>query len=267
MTCGKTEIRYLTRGWNPVSGCTPISAACKNCWAAAVQQRFRGGDFSPQLHPDLLNDPLRLRDHHVVGVSFTGDLFHDAIPADYIYEVLARIAAAPQHNFVLLTKRTSRMREICLKIAKSNPGDSVNTEVFGLAHDVGGSTTWPLPNLWAGTTVEDQPNADVRVPILLEVPAAHLWISMEPQIGPIDLGRWMSAGFGRRVEFIAQGCESGAQRRPFQIDWARQMRDACRASGTIYYLKQSPESDETGKRSPVLHLPVLDGRQHLELPW
>lgn len=287
----RSAIPYLTHVWNPTTGCSPMSAGCAGCWAAAYHRRWRKS-FVPTFHSEKLNEPMRLRKPAVIGVSFMGDLFHDDLDDMDPRAVLLTAADCKRHTFVVLTKRAEKMRRLM-----------VNLDTVAAAE-----------NVWIGVSVEDQATAEERIPILLDTPAAHRWVSLEPQIGPVDLSRWLRVGWrcswcggyfggkwqkvcpqcgkedywtgshkfnshngfipsqhGRAIDLVIQGCESGSRRRFFASTWARSMRDQCAAAVVPYYLKQMPDSccvfQGPFNGRGVHEKPALDGRQHLDLPW
>jgi len=278
----KSNITWLggadgSRGytWSPTSGCSPVSAGCANCWSKAYHVRYRGGDFSVKLHPEKLDEPLRLRKPSTIGVSLMGDLFHDEIPDDFISAVFGVMAASQRHRFLVLTKRAERMRS-WFRWVQSDRGCQVDTicqmDAFRLGarlpmHHATGvlkSYPWPLPNVWLGVSVEDQATADERIPILLDTPGAHRLVSLEPQIGAVDLSRFFSIGHDAWPPFldlVIQGCESGPRRRPFDVAWARSVRDQCKAAGVAYALKQMPIAGR------IMERPGLDDDIAWCLPW
>lgn len=267
----RSNIPYLTHTWSPTTGCSPVSAGCENCWAASYHRRWRK-PFAPTFHPEKLDEPLRLRKPAVIGVSFMGDLFHDGIPAEALAAVFTTMVKAKSHTFLVLTKRPGRALSVIRRIA-AHRNLCFGSQVL--------CPTWPLPNVYLGVSVEDQATADERIPILLGTPAAHRWVSIEPQIDPVNLSRWLrfrilkkTLGGGvddttRAISLIIQGCESGARRRPFDLAWARSVRDQCAEAACAYYLKQLPEQEGDFVRlgGGVFAKPYLDGRQHLDLPW
>jgi protein gp37 len=279
----RSTIPYLTHTWSPTSGCSPASAGCLNCWAKAYHVRYRGGDFGVKLHPEKLDEPLRLRKPSVIGVCLMGDLAHKDVPAEFIAAVFAVMASCPQHTFLLLTKRAERMRDLHAGLDRMSRAMNFwwALDLFKHPHLINDPDgPWPLPNVYLGVSIEDQATADERIPILLDTPAAHRWISLEPQVGPVSFSEeWMM-----RLDGIIQGCESGPKRRPFDVQWARTVRAECAAAPVPYYLKQiqirqceggmSCEHDAAGGcrvwdrcRGIVVEKPTLDGRQHLEVPF
>lgn len=258
--------------WSPMSGCGPGLPCYERCWARAYHVRYRGGDFSVKLHPSKLDEPLRLRKPSTIGVCLMGDLFHDDVPDDFILAVFGIMVAAERHTFIVPTKRPGRLAfmqagtvgspirlEACWQALRSEVehhplGDSGPLHRKWSADPDG---PWPLPNVHLGVSVWDQPSADAMIPILLDTPAAHRLVSLEPQIGPVSFDpEWMMG-----LSLVIQGCESGARRRPFDVAWARSVRAECAAARVAYALKQMP----IGGR--IMERPGLDDDLAWSLPW
>ena len=205
-----TDIEWTDKTWNPVTGCSKVSAGCKNCYAETVANRFWGDrKFTDVIcHPERLDAPLRWRKPQRVFVNSMSDLFHEDVPDEFIDRVFAVMALAPQHTFQVLTKRPKRMRDWvrdkttteCLMAADESRATGVyakSSEASRLAHAymesqrLGGfcqPAPWPLPNVWLGVSCEDQAAADERIPLLLETPVTVRFVSAEPLLGPIDFG-------------------------------------------------------------------------------
>jgi protein gp37 len=233
------------------------------------------------LAPDhILMKPLRWRQPHTVFVNSMSDLFHESIPDEWIDRVFAVMALSPQHTFQVLTKRAERMRAYfdgCLNppfdlplnkawLTQWHRRGGVLVEIerlaeLGFANKFPGVHQLPLPNVWLGVSAERQQEADERIPLLLQTPAAVRFISAEPLLGHIDLlnirlpekhldaltGRahYPGAGSissktlqGNRLDWIIVGGESGPNARPMHPDWARSLRDQCAAAVVPYFLKQ-----------------------------
>jgi len=194
----RSKIEWTDASWNPVRGCTRVSAGCGGpgdkggCYAEQIAARFsdpgrpfhgfaertaKGGRWTGKvaLVEDMLLKPLSWRRPRHIFVNSMSDLFHESLPDAAIDRVFAVMALCPEHTFQVLTKRPARMREYC--------GDR---ETYW-----GGETPWPLRNVWLGTSVEDQATADERIPHLLATPAAVRFVSYEPALGPVDFGRWI----------------------------------------------------------------------------
>ena len=239
------------------------------------------------LAEDKLTEPLRWRKPRRIFVDSMSDLFHDGVPDSYIDRVFAIMALAQHHTFQVLTKRPERMRAYLTAgvrvyqktLAGSSvpaggafwPEGSAATRIIAaidrIDRDLGREPHyprlphWPLPNVWLGVSVEDQQHADERISLLLDTPAAVRFISAEPLLGPIALWeRWIDRhqfadagtppGF---IDWVICGGESGPKARPFDIAWARSLRDQCAAAGTAFFLKQ------VGRR-PAETQPALGGQ-------
>jgi protein gp37 len=103
---------------------------------------------------------------------------------------------------------------------------------------------WPLPNVWLGVSITNQADADERIPLLLQTPAAHRWVSAEPLLGPLNFKGWLieeayKRAFGvGKLDWVVVGGESGPGARPMHPDWARKVRDDCQAAGVPCFFKQ-----------------------------
>ncbi|MBB3040177.1 DUF5131 family protein [Hoyosella altamirensis] len=239
----RTGIEWTDATWNPVTGCAKVSHGCDHCYAETIAHRFTGtkaypNGFQVTLRPDRLEKPLLWRKPRRIFVNSMSDLFHDDIPDEFIAKVFAVMAAAPQHTFQVLTKRHARMRSLLndhsFKVA-------INLEHHALDVVDDPEQAWPLPNVWLGVSTEDQKWADIRIPALLDTPAALRFISAEPLLGPLDLastGLLAPDEFDRRLDWVVVGGESGAKARPMHPDWARSLRDQCNAAGVAFLFKQ-----------------------------
>lgn len=230
---GKTKIEWCDEVWNPVTGCTKVSQGCKNCYAERIFSRpYPGRAFTDvRCHPDRLDAPLRMRKPRRIFVNSMSDLFHENVPWSFIDQVLSICERCPQHTFQILTKRPARMRAY---------------------FDESRKEWWPLPNVWLGVSVEDQPAADERIPLLLHTPAAVRWISAEPLLGTIDLDDELADGLhalgcggghdcgcgASGLDWVVAGGESGPKARPSHPDWFRSLRDQCAAAGVAFHFKQ-----------------------------
>nr|WSZ21205.1 phage Gp37/Gp68 family protein [Streptomyces canus] len=258
------------RTWNPVTGCTKISAGCDHCYAETIAERFRGHaafphGFDVQIRANKVNDPLNWRKPTRVFANSMSDLFHADIDQAWIQEIFGVMAAARRHTFQLLTKRHARMRSLL-----NDPAFIDN--VRRRAHGKGlpdADWQWPLPNLWLGVSVENQQWADIRIPALIQTPAAVRFLSCEPLLGPVDLigpnheGHardwdgsdyicldcstdeqqvpWRIADKTLDIDWLITGGESGRKARPAHPDWFRTLRDQSAKLGIAYFHKQNGE--------------------------
>ena len=195
-----TEIEWTDETWNPVTGCTKVSAGCKNCYAETVANRFWGErKFTDvRCHAERLNAPTRWRKPRRVFVNSMSDLFHEDVPDDFIANVFNRIrwcyAAGRGHTFQILTKRPQRMRDVMRRLRFDGAGTgrvwiAASDDAAGYPLGSGHRGSTGLPNVWLGVSVEDQASADARIPVLLQTPAAVRFLSCEPLLGPVDIGQ------------------------------------------------------------------------------
>lgn len=217
-----SSIEWTDATWNPVTGCSVVSPGCTNCYAmklagtrlqhhpsrAGLTVDSKAGPVwngQVRLNSEWLDQPLRWKRPRRIFVCAHGDLFHESVADEWIDQVFAVMALAPQHTFQVLTKRARRMREYV-----SDP--ATQRRVYDLVCDLTLSAElqvvliadptqepfappgprvrlgiWPLPNVWLGVSAEDQARAEERIPELLATPAAVRFVSAEPLLGPIDL--------------------------------------------------------------------------------
>ncbi len=232
-----TKIEWTDETWNPVTGCTKVSAGCANCYAERMARRLAGRygypeaphHFDVTLHPERLEQPLRWRKPRRVFVCSMGDLFHEDVPYSWVEDILRIALWTPQHTYQILTKRPERMR-----VAYRTFCQTFNE----------GYPTKPLPNVWLGVSCENQDAADARIPPLLQTPAAVRFVSAEPLLGAIDLGLVNEHGgpadFARinGLHWLIVGGESGPGARPMHPDWARGLRDQAQTAGVPFFFKQ-----------------------------
>ena len=236
-----SSIEWTDATWNPVTGCDRTSPGCDNCYALTLAARLkamgqpkyqRDGDprtsgrgFAVTLHGDELEAPLKWRKPRMVFVNSMSDLFHPDVPDEFIIDVFGVMAQAAQHTFQVLTKRPQRMARLL---------GWARREVSWLSR--------PLPNVWLGTSVENQRYADLRVPHLLATPAAVRFLSAEPLLGPINLrSQWLElTAFeqGPGVDWVIVGGESGARAREMEPQWAEALVAQCRSAGAAVFVKQ-----------------------------
>lgn len=217
----KTGISWTDATWNPVTGCTPVSAGCENCYAARWAKRVMGdfgikfslntgNETGPRkfsevmVHPDRLDIPLRWRKPRRIFVCSMGDLFHHDVPDKYIARVFQSMHQCQQHIFQVLTKRPERMREWINRcgnggglgwITHDNTPPARAYDGTGII--IGSSGHWPLANVWLGVTAENQAAADERIPLLLQTPAAVRFVSVEPMLGAINIQRSLGREYRR----------------------------------------------------------------------
>lgn len=260
-----SSIEWTDHTWNVTTGCSKVSQGCKNCYAERIASRFWGErKFSDvQMHFDRLSQPSHWSKPSRIFVNSMSDLFHESLIdrpewSDFITKLwLEMLHNSDRHTFIILTKRPHIMeREIKYLIGAGMP---------------------VLPNVWLIVSVEDQPSADLRIPYLLQTPAAVRGVSYEPALGAVDIGTYLElTGSDLReindaseyepvtqediyrdfpkLNWIIMGGESGPGARPMHPDWARSARDQCQEAGVKFFFKgwgewkpvcpQYPEGDD-----------------------
>jgi protein gp37 len=234
-----SSIEWTDATWNPVTGCTKITAGCDNCYAARFAERFRGvaahpfeGGFDLTLRPERVDQPLKWRRPRMIFVNSMSDLFHKAVPDTFVDQIFDTMERADWHVFQVLTKRSSRLQRY------------LNRRF---------ATTSPAPHIWCGVSVEDARGA-ARIEHLRGSECAVRFLSVEPLIGPV--GQIDLSG----IHWVIAGGESGPGARPMHIEWAREIRDQCAAQGLPFFFKQwGGIRPKSGGRS-------LDGREWSEFP-
>ncbi|WP_028029916.1 phage Gp37/Gp68 family protein [Gemmobacter nectariphilus] len=269
-----THIEWTDATWNPITGCSIVDAGCTNCYAMQLAgtrlrnhpsraglTRVSGGrpkwTGEVRFNEQWLDQPLRWTRPRMIFVCAHGDLFHEAVPDEWIDQVFAIMADCPQHTFQVLTKRPERMASY---LTTRRAGKSLQPPIGGglLGYHPFNSEILPPRNIWIGTSISDQASADLRIPHLLATPAAVRFLSAEPLLGPVDLravdpgiacGAWCKGGCGvsgdnecgresPSLDWVIVGGESGPGARPMHPDWARSLRDQCVAAGVPFFFKQ-----------------------------
>lgn len=229
----KSAIQWTDATWNPVTGCTKVSPGCDHCYAETFAERFRGvkghhfeNGFDVTLRPERLKEPRRWRKPRRVFVNSMSDLFHKDVPDDFIRCVFDEMANAGQHTFQVLTKRPERMRRFVRNYLM----------LAGGGFEEGASMDEPSPNVWLGVSVESGEQA-WRIEMLRETPAAIRFLSLEPLLAPPQKANGHTWAL-RDIDWVIVGGESGSGHRPMDLDWARKIRDHCKAMGIAFFFKQ-----------------------------
>ena len=210
-----SAIEWTDHTWNPVTGCTKVSAGCKFCYAETFARRqmgpWRGRAFTDvRIHPERLAQVKRFKPGSRVFVNSMSDLFHEEIPFDFLAQVFRVMGEHPRVTFQVLTKR---------------PGEMVDR--------VCGHLPVP-PNVWLGVSVENQEQVD-RVRLLEIVPCRVRFVSAEPLIGPLSLRGPLCA---KSLDWVIVGGESGPHCRPMDPEWAVNLAIECTQSDVPFFMKQ-----------------------------
>ncbi|MEE9354764.1 MAG: DUF5131 family protein [Methylococcaceae bacterium] len=297
-----TNIPYVDEVWNPVCGCTKCSPGCENCWAEKMAMRLAAIEYHKlknHLTPHLvenrikkymrvvkkgwkgnvycdekaLNKPLHWRNPRKILTCSMADYLHPKVPDDFIYKMFDIAYRCPQHDFWFLTKRIERLAE-----KFTNPLPPLEKKPFPGVLGLWNAVPWPLPNVHLGVTICNQKEADEKIPILLSIPAAHRWISVEPMLEPVDLkqvdfwdedAHWIADTLTGHAECINSispsgvvddaakldqviiGCESGPNRRPIARKHIKDLYEQCNDADVDVMVKQMAENEDgTGK---VIH--------------
>lgn len=240
-----TAIEWTDETWNPMTGCTKLSAGCDHCYAQLVAERrtrdvylrqppvrdtpeHRADPFAPRFWDDRLMLPFSWRAPRRVFVNSMSDVFHATFSLERIQMVFEVMNALPQHQFQVLTKRPERAARLATHLVWTN-------------------------NIWMGTSIEDMRVAR-RADSLREIPAFVRFISAEPLLGSlVNLNL-------NGIHWLIGGGESGANARPCDAIWARELRDRCVAEGVSFFWKQ------WGGRTAKGGGRLLDGRTWDQYP-
>lgn len=266
-----TKIEWADEVWNPVTGCSPVSEGCRHCYARRMATRLKGrfgypsdDPFRVTFHADRLNQPLKWKKSRRVFVCSMGDLFHPDVDEEWILAVwqamgefydaereILPVKDRPGHTYLVLTKRPERALDV---LSRRYPRG------------------FEKRNVWIGVSVEDQEQANKRLPVLMQIPAARRFVSVEPCLGSIDLKPYL-CGYKKEwdvgdiyttdapvLDWVIAGCESGPGRRQADWDWFRAIRDQCQEHGVPFFLKQMAVD---GK---IVKMPELDGKVWNEVP-
>lgn len=233
-------IEWTHHTFNPWIGCTKISPACDNCYAEAYDKRYGGEHWGPKAerrrtafsnwnnprrwNRQAENEGIRLR----VFCASLADVFDNAVPVEWRNDLWTLISETPNLDWLLLTKRPQN-------IAKMLPLDW-HTKINGC-----------YENVWLGTTVENEQEADRRIPHLIDVKAAVHFLSCEPLLGPVNISMYLSKAEWRglpgwqsshEIDWVIAGGESGPNARPSNPEWYRSLRDQCIDAGVPFLFKQ-----------------------------
>ena len=240
----RTSIEWTESTWNPVVGCTKLSAGCKHCYAEVMARRLQAigvpgyeqGFRKVRTLPERLDEPLHRKKPTVYFVNSMSDLFHSQVPDAFIDQVFDTMRAATQHTFQVLTKRADRV------------------EAYTASSSV-------PENVWIGVSVENKRHGVPRIDHLRRARAHVRFLSVEPLLE--DLGELNLSG----IDWVIVGGESGHGARPMHADWVRSIRRQCREHGTKFFFKQWGAFGADGvRRTKKANGRRLDGHVYDAMP-
>ena len=237
-------IEWTEKTWNPVTGCTKVSAGCKNCYAETMARRLKAigvngyeRGFEVACHENRLDMPLQRKKQTVFFVNSMSDLFHPKVSFSFIDKVMDTISRTPQHSYQILTKRPAAMKRY-----------------FSGARKV-------PENAWLGVSVENKKHGVPRIEVLADIPARVRFLSVEPlleDVGKINL---------RGIDWVIVGGESGKKARPMKPEWAMNVQRQCNVAGVKFFFKQWGAWGEDGvRRSKHANGRQFEGRVWDEMP-
>lgn len=231
----KSTIEWTESTWNPITGCTKISAGCKNCYASILSKRLQAmgqkkyqNGFVPTMHPDTLDDPFKWKNGKLVFVNSMSDSFHKEFPLSFIQQMFSVMNDTPRHTYQVLTKRAERLEELSTFL------------------------NW-TDNIWMGVSVENEKTID-RVDHLRKTSAKVKFLSCEPLIGPLPNINLEG------IDWVIVGGESGPNSRPMEKEWVDDIQQQCEKAGVAFFFKQwgGVNKKKTGR--------LLNGRTYDEMP-
>lgn len=237
-----TKIEWTDKTWNPITGCTKVSAGCTNCYAEVMSRRLQAmrqekyvNGFTLAMHKDVLSEPTQWKKPHTIFVCSMSDLFHEKVPFKFIDKVMETIHETPHHKYQILTKRANRMNEYF--------------------------TTHEIPqNAWLGVTV-DIAKSKERIDFLRYLPAGIKFLSCEPLLE--NLGEMNLEG----IDWVIVGGESGTRARPMKEEWALQIQAQCKKQGSTFFFKQWGTWGSDGvKRNKHENGKLLNGKVWQAMP-
>lgn len=215
-----SKIEWTDKTWNPVIGCSPISPGCDHCYARAMSQRFayfrsvKNWDGTVSYMRGKMAEPQTWRKPQMVFVCSMGDLFHESVPFEWIDAVFTVMSDCDQHIYQVLTKRPQRVLDFF-----SWKWEQTHTHMNYVL------PWFPKPNVWFGVTAENQKQWEIRVPLLLKIPSAVIFVSCEPLLSHIDME--LPDQIDKRISWLILGSETGSQARPMDMSWATWLAVQC----------------------------------------
>ena len=242
-----TRIEWTQETWNPVKGCTKISAGCAACYAERMARRLQGkgirgyeDGFSPKFMSWQITKPFSWKRPRMVFVASMGDLFHDEITDQQRDDIFGTMALLERHTFQVLTKRPEKMREYLDGLRRRRIVKFSEPTLFHFEH-IGQRSrrvemSFPLSNVWFGVTTETPTFAERRIPILLDIPAKIRFVSVEPMLARVSLERWLTGD--PSLDWVIVGGLTGVRGYELPQYWVRRIRDECLRAGVPFFFKR-----------------------------
>jgi protein gp37 len=239
----KSQIEWTEHTWNPVTGCTKVSAGCKHCYAEVMAKRLKAmgangyqNGFKLSLLPERLSQPTKRKKPTTYFVNSMSDLFHKDVPFSYVDDVFDVIRQTPQHRYQILTKREGRLLEYFQKVKVPD-------------------------NVWLGVSVENIKEGLPRIEALKKINAKIRFLSIEPLLE--DLGEVNFSG----IHWVIVGGESGNRARPMKEDWVLNIQEQCDEQRVAFFFKQWGTWGADGvKRNKHKNGKLLRNRVHHSYP-
>jgi len=238
-----SKIEWTEETWNPTTGCTKVSAGCKNCYAEVMANRLQAmntpgydNGFEFSMMPDRLDQPIRKKKSTKYFVNSMSDLFHEKMPTSFLNKIMGVIDLTPQHIYQILTKREDAMFDY---FQNRNVPE----------------------NIWLGVSVEDKKSGVPRIDKLRNINATIKFLSVEPLLE--DLGEINLSG----IDWVIVGGESGAKARPMKKEWALNIQKQCKEQNVAFFFKQWGTWGADGvRRSKKSNGRILEGKEWSEYP-
>ncbi|MDQ7825678.1 MAG: phage Gp37/Gp68 family protein [Candidatus Eremiobacteraeota bacterium] len=231
----QSSIEWTEATWNPITGCSKISPGCRNCYAERMAKRLKAmgqknysRGFEVQVHDHCAELPLQWKKPQMIFVNSMSDLFHEAVPDDFILRIFGIMAHTPWHRFQILTKRSDRLKKMSSRIP------------------------W-MPHIWMGVSMENE-NYQFRLDDLVTTGAHLKFLSLEPLLGPL---KELHLG---GIDWVIAGGESGPHARPMEPSWVINIRDQCTGAEVPFFFKQ------WGGMNKKKNGRLLEGRTWDEMP-
>jgi protein gp37 len=233
----QSKIEWTELTWNPITGCTKISAGCKFCYAEVMSRRLKAmgvdkykNGFKLAMHEHVLAEPYAWKHSKIVFVNSMSDLFQTSVPIEFIQKVFTVMNENPQHVFQVLTKRSDLLLE----------------------YDKRKLLKW-THNIWMGVSVENE-RVKYRIDDLRKTKAKTKFLSLEPLIGPLPKLNL------KRMDWVIVGGESGRRPRKIEPDWVLDLQEQCNKAEVAFFFKQwgGTNKKKTGR--------ILKGKTWDEMP-